>query len=331
MFTNLHTLRIRYPMPWLQDGRLLADIVPRCTRLEHLYLGHVRRAEADQLRALVVPSLVSLHLKVEDYRRNALYGLPLDGDTLPLSACPKLRTLSLAGFLDGISYSGQLFTNESTPPDLRALRISIPGGAIDNFAPEFPTLETLYLNVRKTTGRALLTSIGVPRLQHLHIEGHVYASPQLHLLYQSLVAHSVHLRYLRIKLEGWCEHYQNGDSSLLMQLDGYEADHIDDLKSQIGLIMGHADMWFCEVPHDADPPPGWTKKVIAQSRWCYADMIFPRNRLVRHEAQHYDADHMRTLERNRDTIFQEFDAMDAHPDVAGGPEEDVEGSDDEEA
>ena len=59
-------------------------------------------------------------------------------------------------------------------------------------------------------------------------------------------------------------------------------------------------------------------------------MIFPINRLVRHEAQHYDADHMRKLERNRDTIFQEFEAMDAHPDVAGGPEEDLEGSDDEE-
>jgi hypothetical protein len=191
--------------------------------------------------------------------------------------------------------------------------------------------------VKKTTGGVPLTCTGLPRLQHLHIEGHVYGAPQLHLLYQSLVAHSVHLRYLRIKLEGWCEHYQNGDSSLLMQLDGYEADHIDDLKSQIGLIMGHADMWFCEVPHDADPPPGWTKKLIfSQSQWYGDDddddddMVFPINRLVRHDAEHYDADHMRTLERNDNATFQEFEAMDAHPDVAGGPEEDVEESDDEE-
>ena len=91
----------------------------------------------------------------------------------------------------------------------------------------------------------------------------------------------------------------------------------------------------CEVPHDADPPPGWTKTLIESTSWYPGyddddDMIFPINRLVRHDAEHYDPDHMRTLERNNDATLQEFEAMDAHPDVAGGPEEDVEESDDEE-
>ena len=169
MFTNLHTLRIRYPMSWLQDSQLLAEIVPRCTRLEHLYLGHVKYNDSvEHLRALVVPSLVSLHLNLRGICANRL---PLEGDTLPLSACPKLRTLSLAGIVERFGYSGPLFTNESTPPDLRALRISIPDGALDHFAPEFPTLETLYLCVLKTTGGVMLTCTGLPKLQHLHIEG----------------------------------------------------------------------------------------------------------------------------------------------------------------
>ena len=305
-FARLHTLRIRYMGSWM-DGKILADLCPQCPALQELYVGPIHYNAEREAHALAVPSLVSLHLNLNQLRAR-------DGAvTLPLCACTALHTLSLVNFIRGHHHFGDVFTDQSRPLSLRCLRLSVPSGGLVNFEPALPRLETLYLRTLKTGGQ-MVSCVNLPNLQALHIDASVYGQPRLARMYRSLYG-CVSLRYLRVELASYREEHDAEEEDEPSD-DGEEDEELSNTRdSNLAVVMQHPDMWFCQVPHDVALPAGWERKALdASSRgWTLRDN--PRL-MVKVSASHYDAAHIRKLENSTGVLMPCIQAIDSHPDAA---------------
>ena len=339
-FTCLHTLRFRYGAPWL-TGKLLAQLVPRCTALEHLYVpGKVIRTDL-QLRALAVPTLISLHTNLEGSHFGNEHGAIFTGDVLPLAKCPNLRTLSLVQFVHGYGHRYGIFTAESTPPALKSLRISLSRAALVRWQPVLPNLCTLYISVLKTNG-PILSSFNLPNLQVMELRGHAYGPCKLKLCYRAL-AECVHLRFLRVGLQGFYTAMANNVTEEEQDDEEEEEDEDDDddwgrpeslpgLKAAVGVLMQLPGMWFCETPHEPYEDVGWTKVEKMTTDWRGWPIVDEDvGRMVRCDAEHYDAGYMSRLEVDEEIVPPEIADIDMHPDVKADavPEQNGDDSDED--
>ena len=322
---QMHTLRLRYHSQWA-DGQLLAQVVRGCPVLETLYaMVENSRTTPDTICALAAPTLRSLHLNFDgslsDDDNDDDDMEEEDGDdgarrrpdrpifterNLPLANCSALHTLSLSGFVKGYHYEGPVFSDAAMPSTVRCLRLSIPDGGLINFQPQLPLLETLHVRVLKTGG-PLLRPTGVPQLQHLHLEGFLYGPPRLVALYQDLLD-CVHLRYLRVAYEGWSSVYEHRWG---------EPGGLSGLKHHLSAIIDLDDMWFCEVPHDADRPSGWAR-VPQPSRTQRPKRDEQRKAywLVRRSAKYFDPTHYERLQADPSAALPALSAIDGHPETA---------------
>ena len=128
-FSNLQTLRLRYPLPWVTTD-LLASLVAQCPVLQHLQLALPQEglAAIALLPMLCSPSMKILHIKFPNrahWRADADCLFP--SAVLPVARCPLLHTLALSDFVH---------------PWLRAPWSLVPSRWIPRFAQDSEALDT---------------------------------------------------------------------------------------------------------------------------------------------------------------------------------------------
>ena len=243
--------------------------------------------DAEAVQLVFLPLLTTLDITVTESARSYPV-LPL---RLPFDKSPNLRALALRDFVRHYSHdcSEEPIFDRELPQSVKTLLLSVPDGQLLNLAPQWPHLQSLYINGRKTSD--MLDARHLSSLEVLQLDAAPYGaeSSDFAALYGSLSSCTA-LRYLRVNFMG---------CGCVCDAHGFADAMVMEVREAFGRIVDLPNLWFCEVPHQVPHTPGWlVAKENVEPGQC---------RVVNKGSEFYDAQHMHRLATSVHALVAELD------------------------